>query len=814
MRSRTWLRIEYLCKGVFLGLCYALTVRAQTFQEVLQVIGSTLAILLLSLAISRMRSSSGKGRRPDRWLALIVLVLLDSPVTVCVSIVAGLQLMLLVVGVSGGWPISWLLLPPIGGALIGLSHYALTRIVRPWPRRLATVLFLAVVGALLYGSARWELVAYPSGPVAALALSFSLLFFYLLTFAGRAEESELEIGLLCFGVALALLQCGLPPAARGLITLGPVALFVVYCERMRKSLIVFKHVLRGISYEQEAELREALISYQLALRIDPKSELATAGNWRVHRRVNLTDLADDDEVLELIDPVLCLERARLLLNRQQPSDDELAEADKLLDIVAYRRRDLAQTIGFERLRGLLAGGHADRAMTLCRTLVQIAPAVVQGVPDHEAEALFRVWSACLKQPLLIGAGGLDLLADAAGLFGFLAALERRLQQAPDDPDARAFKPFVYERISLPAYETYCTLYPDDDLQWLDYGYLYQLAARLADDPQQAERAVELYRIVEDGLPERRLEIWRALARLCAKTDPASADQWYQRIKDLALQIGPQNLSEAQKTAYFETVRMLAERARAAGNVSAAIENFLLFSESPKSGLDTLRTLQQLYESQGDVLMAIRPVEAALVYSLDSSERRRWSDEKARLYAALDVSQVQSRVGQVERFFDFRYCFRRAKSLFEKNAPAEQVTHYLDLAALGGQRELLNVNYMLGRTHYRAECWQDAALCLNAVKEGRPQRFADSEQEEVYFSACRLLGDLYLFKLNNPAKAIECYSIYKDYVKSGAETLFRLASAYEANGQHAHARKWYDMVLVYPQHPRAEESRQALARLGT
>lgn len=97
---------------------------------------------------------------------------------------------------------------------------------------------------------------------------------------------------------------------------------------------------------------------------------------------------------------------------------------------------------------------------------------------------------------------------------------------------------------------------------------------------------------------------------------------------------------------------------------------------------------------------------------------------------------------------------------------------------------------------------------------RPKKWHDSAEEEAYFQACRLLGDLYLDELGEPAKAAECYRQYQGYVKSGAETLFRLGRALEAAGRPTEARKWYDMVLVYPSHPRAADARSALARLQT
>src|SRR5690606_36994008 len=107
-------------------------------------------------------------------------------------------------------------------------------------------------------------------------------------------------------------------------------------------LVVFKCVLRGLSHEQSDDLRNALFWYRQALQRNPKSELAIAGNWRVHRKIDLASLADDDEIVSMIDPLVCLERARSLLNAERPTEPMLEEAGKLLDIVECRRKDLPQ----------------------------------------------------------------------------------------------------------------------------------------------------------------------------------------------------------------------------------------------------------------------------------------------------------------------------------------------------------------------------------------------------------------------------------------------------------------------------------------
>ena len=78
---------------------------------------------------------------------------------------------------------------------------------------------------------------------------------------------------------------------------------------------------------------------------------------------------------------------------------------------------------------------------------------------------------------------------------------------------------------------------------------------------------------------------------------------------------------------------------------------------------------------------------------------------------------------------------------------------------------------------------------------------------------KILGDLYLDELNRPDLAVRAYSDYKEYGKSGADTLFKLGRAYEAMGDVANAAKFYNAVTAYEEHPRFWDAKEALRRLG-
>lgn len=811
LRIRTQTLLEYVSRGVFFGWAFTLLARTPTWLALGELLAWSLGIPLLALVgAGRPARRATKGAR-RAWLPIVVLTLLDHTTWVYGGILTGM----LLGGLRAGWPVVWIAASAAAGALVGWGLFWVQEIRQPRWRLVSGGLCLASMVALIWGltSYGWIQPVADSHLLAAAGFT-AVCLFYLLVFTGRAEETELDVGLLALGLGFSLGQLHIPVTLQRVVLLLPLGLWVIYCERVRRHMVVFKHTLRALSHEQQHQWREALIWYRLALRVDPRSETAHAGNWRVHRKLDLANLAEDDELFTLIDPVVCLDRARQLVAGDHPAPDRLGEAHKLLDIVAYRRQDIPLSLAWPRARAFLAEGKTDAAHALVVKSIDLEPGQITTLPDHEAEAFFKVWALLVKHPLLIGCGGLDIIEQDQGFFRFLASVERRLRQWNQDEEARAFKALLYEKLTLSRYETRVTQHPDDNLEWLDHPYCWEMAQTLAKEPDQVDRALELLRIAEYGLPKHRLAIWYGLARLHAwKNDPL-AQGWQQRIKQFGMDVGPARLSPSERGVFYETVKQLADQARADGNIDTAIENYQLYADSPNAGVPTLKLLKEMYEQRGDLVMALRPIEAALAYSLDDNERRNWLTDKSRIYAGLSVAQVTPVLKQIESFFDFSYCFSRAKWFFDQGKPDEEVIHYLDLAALAGSAQLLNVNYLLGRVYFRAADFTNAVTCLEAVRANKPARFTDNEQEKSFYDAHRILGDIYLEEWQEPTKAIECYLFFERYRGSGADTLFKLGRAYEQLGQTAQARKWYDMVLVYSDHPRAEAARAALARLGT
>ena len=87
-----------------------------------------------------------------------------------------------------------------------------------------------------------------------------------------------------------------------------------------------------------------------------------------------------------------------------------------------------------------------------------------------------------------------------------------------------------------------------------------------------------------------------------------------------------------------------------------------------------------------------------------------------------------------------------------------------------------------------------------------------DEEDAWFLATRLLADMYLNELQRPDLAIVAYTSYREYQKSGAETLFQLARAYEANNNIPAAIQIYEAVTAYEKHPRYYDATEAVRKL--
>src|SRR5260221_14505197 len=94
---------------------------------------------------------------------------------------------------------------------------------------------------------------------------------------------------------------------------------------------------------------------------------------------------------------------------------------------------------------------------------------------------------------------------------------------------------------------------------------------------------------------------------------------------------------------------------------------------------------------------------------------------------------------------------------------------------------------------------DAGITImEDIREGKK---GSGDEEEAWYNATKILGQLYLDELNRPDLAAQAFLDYKEFSKSGADTLYQLARAYEAQNDTVNAIRFYEAVTAYEAHPR-------------
>ncbi len=135
-------------------------------------------------------------------------------------------------------------------------------------------------------------------------------------------------------------------------------------------------------------------------------------------------------------------------------------------------------------------------------------------------------------------------------------------------------------------------------------------------------------------------------------------------------------------------------------------------------------------------------------------------------------------------FDIEYCLTKARKLLDaKHGDLETVEwamHLIELARVL-RPDLIVGKVLHARAHLRRGERDQAVELLESVRKPRPENFATGADEEAWYLANRLLGDLYLAELARPDLALECFTSYRQSSKSGADTLYKLGQTYEQLG---------------------------------
>jgi tetratricopeptide (TPR) repeat protein len=854
-----WLQTEYIWKGIFLGLLLYVALHEPDWRTLAWVNLCILAGLVVGLGIATVRKISQGYRVGGRAFAFVLFLLLESPSLVYAGVLAGTA-----VGAVAFIPPAavqpanapdtapaadapaetpppapapqppWreLLLFVAGGAVLG-SLFGSLRQVQRRPVRIGLSLALAaalVAGALaLFGQFAEFGVKLPFDwvkpqfvpAIFAVQLLIGIPVFYVLTFAGRGEESEVEIGAMCAALGLGLWMLAsdttlLPhdlPALRTAGFLVPIAIYFFYSTRVLPGLRVFKHALRGLSYLRLGRFRPSLVSLRRALQLDPGNKLARETLWAVHRSIDFEHLPDDPELLSLIDLDLCLDRAATLLLNPGPSQAQLAEAHRLLDLVVKQRPAMAPRVQYWRAVAFTHARAYDRAAAELQAILD--PSTYGPDDPQRRVVLLQAWQLALTlHEELRRRVGLPQLAHPGRRMEAIAAVERHLAANPEDRSMWNLKQLLYQDLSLAEYNA-AAGGGDLVVPHFDHAYAQQLGLALINDPVRWQRGGEYLRIAARGTPSAGTSLFITIAQANQRAgNQEGAWHNYELAKRAGQSVGARNLPDEERQAYFTTVKLLAEHALARGDADAAIENLRLYTESERSGVETLRTLADLYERRGDPLAALRVTEQALAYN---GRDKDLLARKDRYYYSVLPHDLRARVDSVRGGFDLGYCLRKARSLLDvKNADLEILDwaqHLVELTRIV-QPDSVTARVLLARCRLRRGETGEAVALLEELRNPKPERFATEDDEDAWYLSCRLLGDLYLNELGRPEAAIACYTDFRKSSKSGADTAFKLGRAYEQLGDLARAKRYYEQVTTYDNHPLVYEARDALHRLQT
>ncbi|WP_439626612.1 tetratricopeptide repeat protein [Gemmata sp.] len=868
----SWHRNEYILKGVFLGLWvfFALQVPGgptDAWVDIAWVVGWVCAGLAVGLAAGTALQVS-RGLRPwHNWVAFPLMVLLESPTFIYAGIVSGLLVGVLS-GTAGAEPWAgdlagafgltfadirhtppageWLGYCAFGGAVLGLALYRFRQVPdrtrRFWIGLGVAALmvyladqYVARVPGLDDPARRFNLGAY---------ILLGLPFFYLLTFCGESEESEVEIMTFCaaLGVGLHLMGFakqfpGLGAAAPFLI---PVTLYFVYATRIMPGLRVFKHVLRGYGYMNLGRLTLAVQFFNRALELDPRSPLAGQGLVALHNNLTLSQIDSDPQLVSALDFTLCLDRATALLMPAGtvPTPTQRAEAERFLSLVEQKKPAYLAQIDYLRVVSLM---HAKQYDAAAETLARLLSPETPGYhPVVRGRVLFDAWDLALRlHPKLVERLGWDELNKPGRRMELIAATERKLAAEPTNPAAKEYRTMLYAQLAEGEFIAAAAAGRPKDFS---FEYVEQLGLALVDDadPDRRERGMGYMRIAGRGLPDKGPGIFVKLAQVYDKHgDAENARKSYESAKQVGLAVGPRELYRDQKAFYTDALRKLAALAEAKGNellaaaeeaaargdadgaagrraeahahFETAIAEWRQYLEDGgPAALDAYRKLAEFYGKTGDALNALLMTETGLTYSSTDTDLLKKKDT---FYYSVEPERLEKVKDRVVRWFDVSYCVKKAMSVLNtKDGGADLLDWAAHLSALArvmkptsnGVR-LIEARVLLRKGE------RDAGVAI--LEDVREAEKGSGEEQEAWYTTTKLLGQLYLEEFSRPDLALKCYSDYKDYHKSGADTIYQIAKCYEAQGDTPNAIKFYSAVTAYEGHTLYWDAKEALRRLG-
>jgi tetratricopeptide (TPR) repeat protein len=812
----TWQQTEFLLKGVYLGLLVMIAWFVPKWDELAIIALFTLAGLVFFVGLAGVQKIREGYNVKGRLLGFLVFLLLENPGMVYAGLLIGLSC-------GTGWTFKWwrenanpeeaipleALWPVLGGGVLGAIFYNLRFVRQPMYR---FWMGLAMIGILVGAAAAFyyfkpDVLLPAQQKMIALLLLLGIPGFYLLTFSGLVEESEIEIAAMCgaLGISLWTYIQEYSPALGGAVIFLPLGLFFVYTTRCLPGLKVFKHALRGMSYRQMGQTRLALISLGRALQLDPHNPLAREQLWDIHRDLDFASLQHQPDLVPFLNFNFCLERISHLL-QTRPSEGDLRETLKMLDLIADEQPAMAPISSYWRAVAQLHERNYEEASKQLLSVLQLPQYYTQ-----ERQAIhFTAWYlAMYGHPEMVRRVGQPLLRMPGQRMDAIAAVETQLARTPNDPNAWDMKRLLYSELTEREYFT--LVQPDQPLPRFNHEYAQQLGLALLEDPQQWQRGCEYLRIAAHGLPMQAAKIYIQIAQAHDKHGD-NPGLWtnYMKAMQIGRAMGVQNLAPADREALFATVKTIGELAVKQNQLDAALEAFKFYSQYENAGIETWRVLAELFERKKDIWQALHCCEHALTFN---SADKDLLARKDRYYYSITPQELQPRLESVRKWFDPQYCRDKARWVLDKfNGDFEVLdwaAHLTELA-LVAQPGSHAARLLKARVHRLRGEIPETIVMLEEIRQHRPEKFANEEESKAWYLGHRMLGDLYLD--DKPGDAVECFLEFVKSDEAGADTSFKLGKAYEALGDFPKAAASYNEVMAFERHPLYYEAREGLDRV--
>ena len=805
---------EYFLKGIFLGLAIYGALRAgslenptlETFLTLNGIAWGGLFLAFVAGVVSQRAQLKVGLKNPAAFILFLILensskifdgILIGTALGVFVAVPSDSKLLISCVG--------------LGGAL-GLSFFSVKKVKVPNFRLgiiFAVATSLCVAIAYFLGATPWseKQLILPHPHLFSLQLIAFLPLFYILTFCGLAEESEIEIGAFSslLGLALGILTMEHVPL-RTLGFLAPIVLFFVYTMRILPALRILKHVFRGMSFAKLGQQKNALMAFKRALQLDPKNNLASNNYWKLHADLDPVKLETDPETMALVDCDLCLDRVESLLVLGKPSDEKVAETLRLLSLVEKLKPSL--DYGTRYWRAVLAlhdKNFVGAGVLLLKNLNNYHVSEDQLAGKY----LYASWALALAgHPEMKSRVGFPLLADPAIKMNAIAAVERHIAHEMNDQVAWGIKRFLYSDFT----STIFFQNPPRSIAEFDFMFVKDLGIALLEQKKELARGAEYLDIAVSGLPQHApflmVQVGKAFAQ---QGQEVEAESYFDKAVVMGRKIGHKNLQDADRLAYFSALKFLADSSLHRKENDKAIEYYHLFAQFERSGVETLRTLANLHEEKGEALSALRAVEQALIYQPDDKDL---IARKDRYLYSLTVEELTANKDLLAKGFDVDYCMKRAKGILDSKLDGPDwidVARHLANLAMVFEPESIQARTLYARALLRHGDRTEAKNILEKVREPKPESFSSSDDEDSWYGSCQLLGDIYM-ELDEFEKAVACFQDFKKSPKSGARTWLKLGIALEKLNDTKKAIACYEQATAYEGNPFAREAQEALYRL--